>query len=56
VIVSLATTPKTAAELEGLVYGATKIPVEEPVPLYKNEWFWTAIAIVMFCALNVYFW
>jgi solute:Na+ symporter, SSS family len=56
VIVSLATTPKTAAELEGLVYGATKIPVEEPVPLYKNEWFWTAIAIVIFCALNVYFW
>jgi len=55
-VVSLATEPKPAAELEGLVYGATKIPEEEPVPLYKNEWFWTAIAVVMFCALNVYFW
>ena len=54
--VSLATEPKPAAELEGLVYGATKIPEEEPVPIYKNEWFWTAIAVVMFCALNVYFW
>jgi solute:Na+ symporter, SSS family len=55
-VVSLATEPKPAAELEGLVYGATKIPAEEPVPIYKNEWFWTAIATVMFCALNVYFW
>lgn len=55
-VVSLATKPKPAAELEGLVYGATKIPEEEPVPLYKNEWFWTAVATVMFCALNIYFW
>jgi len=23
--------------------------------LYKNEWFWTAIAIVIFFALNIYF-
>jgi solute:Na+ symporter, SSS family len=56
VIVSLLTTPKTLAELEGLVYGATKIPIEEPVPLYKNEWFWTAISVVAFVGLNVYFW
>ncbi|WP_338042572.1 sodium:solute symporter family protein [Occallatibacter savannae] len=56
VVVSMATKPKPAAELEGLVYGATKIPEEEPVPIYKNEWFWTAVATVMFCALNIYFW
>jgi len=56
VIVSLLTTPKTMAELEGLVYGATKIPVEEPVPFYKNEWYWTAVSVVAFVALNVYFW
>ena len=55
-VVSLATEPKPAEELEGLVYGATKIPEEEPVPMYKNEWFWTAVATVMFCALNIYFW
>ena len=55
-IVSLCTKPRPAAELNGLVYGATKLPEEEPVPFYKNEWFWTAIAIVIFIALNIYFW
>ena len=40
----------------GFVYGATPLPSEEPVPLYKNEWFWTAIAVVIFFALNIYFW
>jgi len=55
-VVSLLTKAKPLAELEGLVYGATKLPVEEPVPFYKNEWFWTAIAIVCFLALNIYFW
>ena len=56
VIVSLCTTPKPLAELDGVVYGATKLPKEEPVPLYKNEWFWTALAIVGFLGLNIYFW
>ncbi len=55
-IVSLLTAPRPVAELDGLVYGATKLPEEEPVPFYKNEWFWTAIAIVVFLALNIYFW
>jgi SSS family solute:Na+ symporter len=56
VTVSMFTTPKPLAELNGVVYGATKLPEEEPVPIYKNEWFWTAIAIVIFVVLNVYFW
>ena len=56
VVVSLLTAPKPLAELDGLVYGATKIPEEEPVPLYKNEWFWTAVSVVAFVGLNVYFW
>ena len=55
-IVSLFTEPKTLAELEGVVYGATKLPEEEPVPFYKSEYFWLVIAIVMFVILNVYFW
>jgi solute:Na+ symporter, SSS family len=55
-VVSLCTEAKTMAELDGVVYGATKLPKEEPVPFYKNEWFWTAIAIVLFVALNIYFW
>ncbi len=56
VIVSLFTKPRPLSELDGLVYGATTLPTEEPVPFYKNEWFWTAIAIVIFLALNIYFW
>ena len=55
-IVSMVTTAKTDAELNGLVYGATTIPQEPPVPWYKNEWAWTALAIVMFLGLNIYFW
>jgi SSS family solute:Na+ symporter len=56
VIVSMLTKPKTLAELDGVVMGATKLPEEEPVPFYKNEWFWTVIAGVVFLALNIYFW
>ena len=56
VIVSLFTTPRPVAELDGLTYGATKLPTEEPVPFYKNEWVWAAIAVVVFFALNIYFW
>jgi SSS family solute:Na+ symporter len=55
-VVSLATKARPVEELDGLVYGATKLPAEEPVPLYRNEWFWMVIAIVAFLALNVYFW
>jgi solute:Na+ symporter, SSS family len=55
VIVSLFTTPKTAAELDGVAYGATKLPKEEPVPIYKNEYFWMVIAAVLFVALNILF-
>jgi len=29
---------------------------EEPVPFYKNEWFWLVLAIIGFLALNIYFW
>ena len=56
VIVSLCTTPRPLSELASVVYGATPLPKEEPVPIYKNEWFWTGIAIVIFLALNIYFW
>jgi len=55
-VVSLFGTARPVAELDGLVYGATKLPAEEPVPFYKNEWFWTALAIVGFLALNIFFW
>src|SRR5487761_1216700 len=48
VAVSLFTTPKLESELNGLVYGATVLPHQEPMPLYKNHWFWAAMVIVVF--------
>jgi SSS family solute:Na+ symporter len=54
--VSMFTKARPVAELDGLVYGATKLPDEEPVPFYKNEWCWTGIAIIVFIGLNVIFW
>ncbi len=56
IVVSLLTKPRPVAELEGLVYGATKLPVEEVVPYYKREWFWASIVFVIFVALNIIFW
>ena len=56
VIVSLFTVPRPMSELTGVVYGATKLPVEEPVPFYKNEYVWMVIAIICFLGLNIYFW
>jgi SSS family solute:Na+ symporter len=55
-VVSLFGQPRPVAELDGLVYGATRLPREDPVPFYKNEWFWTAAAIVAFLGINIYFW
>jgi SSS family solute:Na+ symporter len=55
-VVSMFGKPRPVAELAGLVYGATQLPEEEPVPFYKNEWFWLVIAVVAFLALNIYFW
>ena len=40
-----------------LVYGATKLPIEEPVPFYKNEWCLdSALQSSSFLGLNIYFW
>ncbi len=55
-VVSMFGKARPIEELDGLVYGATKIPVEEPVPLYKNEYFWLVIAIIGFLGLNIMFW
>ena len=55
-VVSLFGTARPVAELNGLVYGATKLPEEEPVPFYKNEWFWFVLAVIGFLVLNIIFW
>ncbi|MGH9607251.1 MAG: sodium:solute symporter family protein [Terracidiphilus sp.] len=54
--VSMFTRPKPAAELSGLVYGATVLPKEEPVAFFKSPWFWTILAIVALVGLNILFW
>ncbi len=54
--VSLATKPMSETELNGLVYGCTKIPSEETVPLMQRPVFWAAVVGVAFIAVNVIFW
>jgi SSS family solute:Na+ symporter len=56
VVVSMVTRPRPEAELNGLVYGATVLPKEEPVPLYKQEWVWAVAVVILFAVLNIMFW
>ena len=56
VAVSLATAPKPESELEGLVYGCTKIPDEDVVPLTRRPMFWAVVISLVFVVLNLYFW
>ena len=56
VAVSMFTKPKSESELVGLVYGATVIPSDGPVPLYKSHWFWASVVIIVFFFLNILFW
>ena len=56
VVVSLLTKPRPVSELEGLVYGATVLPKEEPVPFYRNEYAWAILVAIIFVALNIIFW
>ncbi|HTP79042.1 MAG TPA: sodium:solute symporter family protein [Bacteroidota bacterium] len=54
--VSLLTNPKPDNELEGLVYGLTKIPSEGDYPFYKRSIFAAAVVCVVFIVLNIIFW
>jgi solute:Na+ symporter, SSS family len=56
VITSLLTKPRPVAELDGLVYGATKLPTEEPVPWFKSEYAWAVVVMIIFAGLNILFW
>ncbi len=57
ILVSLATRPRPVAELEGLVYGVTKIPKpEENVPWYLRPAPLSVAAGVACILLNVIFW
>jgi SSS family solute:Na+ symporter len=56
IVISLLTKPRPVAELNGLVYGVTKLPAEAPVPFYKSEWTWAVGVVIIFAALNILFW
>jgi SSS family solute:Na+ symporter len=55
VVVSYMTKPKTEAELNGLVYGATVIPHDGATTLFQKPIFWAGVVAVVFVALNVVF-
>ena len=55
-VVSMFTKPRPVEELDGLVYGATVLPKEEPVPFYKNEYMWAILVVIIFVVLNILFW
>jgi SSS family solute:Na+ symporter len=54
--VSLATTPKPAEELKGLVYGVTPIPKEVNMPLLHKPIFWAGVALAVLVILQIIFW
>jgi SSS family solute:Na+ symporter len=56
VVVSMATQPKPDSELDGLVYGLTKVPHVGNVPVYQKPLFWAGLVTVVFFVLNIYFW
>jgi len=56
VLVSLVTKPKPDKELEGLVYGLTKVPSEGHFPFYKRSLFWAGVVAAALVVLNVIFW
>lgn len=55
IIVSYMTTPKTDAELNGLVYGATVIPHDGSTSIWQKPIFWAGVVSVVFIALNLIF-
>jgi len=56
VVVSYMTAPKPVSELDGLVYGATKIPEEHDDHWYQKPIIWASVIAVAFVALNIIFW
>ena len=55
ILVSLATRPRLAEELEGLVYGLTTIPKETGVNWYRRPAPVAVLVIVVLLLLNFWF-
>ncbi len=56
ILVSLFTKPKPEAELKDLVFGLTKIPIEEVGPWYSSPKLWAAVVLLALVAINIIFW
>jgi SSS family solute:Na+ symporter len=56
ILVSFVSKPKPDKELEGLVYGLTKVPSEGHFPFYKRSLFWACVVAAVLVALNIIFW
>ena len=56
IAVSYMTRPKTDAELDGLVYGATVIPDDGATTVWQKPIFWAVVVTVVFFILNLIFW
>ncbi len=56
VTISLLTVPRPESELDGLVYGATRLPSERDTAWYKRPVFWACASLVLFTTLNIIFW
>jgi SSS family solute:Na+ symporter len=54
VVVSLFTKPKSEAELNGLVYGATTIPDDGATVLWEKPIFWAGVVMVALIGFNIY--
>jgi SSS family solute:Na+ symporter len=55
ILISLATRPKPAAELVGLVYGTSEIPHEGDQPWYQRPWPLAIAVVILVVALNFMF-
>ena len=56
IIVSYCTQARPVAELDGLVYGATKLPEEHDEHWYQRPIVWAAVIAAVFVLINIYFW
>jgi SSS family solute:Na+ symporter len=55
-VVSYATKPRPVNELEGLVYGVSKLPDEHDDFWYQKPIVWAGIVGAVFVVLNIIFW
>jgi SSS family solute:Na+ symporter len=55
VLVSLFTTPRTDKDMEGLVYGLTKVPHDATAKWYQRPAPLTVIVVILLLILNIWF-